>query len=297
MTVFGAIRASTMRHVLAEGPVWVATDSMVLWIDVEQGTVFSGRLVDRRVEPLRQLDFAGRVGAVVPGDDGSILVAAHDRLVRVARDGRRSEGPLLLAPGADSRSNDGGCDPAGRFLVGTLALDDRVNKERLVRLEFDGSLTVIDADLTLSNGLAWSPDGGLLFSTDTAAGIVWVRDYDPVSGRFGDRRQHLKIMVGFPDGICVDARGCLWVAIWGEGEVRSFLPDGTPGDIVSVDAPHVSSVAFVGDRLDLLLITTASRDLDEGQRLKYPGAGCLFLADVGVCGVPTTAWAASRTRF
>ena len=298
MTEFRAEPASHSTHVLAEGPVWVPETSSLIWIDVERGTVLEGRIADGAILVTRQLDFAGRVGAAVRGDDGSLLVAAHDRLVLVAPDGERLEGPRLVASDVNSRSNDGACDPDGRFLVGTLALDDREGDEFLYRLEHDGSLTVMDSDLTLSNGIAWSPDGTLLYSTDTVPGIVWVRDYDATTGEYGPRREHLHIEDGSPDGICVDAEGHLWVAIWGAGEVRSFTPEGRPGDTVGVPAPHVSSVAFVGDRLDRLLITTASRDLSADERLRHPHAGRLFLADVHARGIPTTPWSsAARSAF
>jgi sugar lactone lactonase YvrE len=293
MTVFEAAPASQRTHVLAEGPVWVSETSSVLWIDVERGTVHEGVLADDTVTMTRQLDFDGRVGAAVPGDDGSLLVAAHDRLVLVTADGERIDGPRLVEAGIASRSNDGACDPAGRFLVGTLALDDREGSEHLFRLEHDGTLIVLDDDLTLSNGLAWSPGGTMLYSTDTVPGIIWVRDYDVETGEFGPRRRHLKIESGYPDGICVDARGYLWVAVWGAGEVRSYTPAGVPAHTVRVDAPHVSSVAFVGDGLHRLLITTSSRDLDDVERRRYPDAGRLFLADVQTTGVPTAPWASS----
>ncbi len=78
-----------------------------------------------------------------------------------------------------SRCNDGACDPAGRFLVGSMALDDRRGDERLYRLEHDGSVTVVDDNLTLSNGLARSPDGATMYNIDTIPGIVWARDYEP----------------------------------------------------------------------------------------------------------------------
>jgi sugar lactone lactonase YvrE len=88
----------------------------------------------------------------------------------------------------------------------------------------------------------------------------------------------------------MDSRGHLWIAIWGGFEVRSFAPDGTPGDTVRLPVPDVSSVCFVGDDLDLLVITTSSRDLDAAGRARYPNAGRLFLADIGVTGHPTTPW-------
>jgi sugar lactone lactonase YvrE len=271
----------------------VAETSTVLWIDVEAGSVFQGRLRGNRVKETSSLQFDGRVGAAVPGPGGSLLVATAERLVVVAPGGNRFDGPVVIPPGVRSRSNDGACDPAGRFLVGTLALDGRVGDEHLYRVEDDGSLTTIDSDLTLSNGLGWSPDGSLLYSTDTIPGVIWVRDYDAATGAMGARRVHLRIEGGFPDGLCIDSRGYLWVAIWGAGEVRSFTPDGNLAAIVTVPAPHPSSVAFVGDDLDVLLITTASRDLTDGELAQYPDAGRLFLARVEATGAPTSPWSGS----
>lgn len=290
---FEARVASSRRNVLSEGPVWVAETSTILWIDVEVGSVFEGRLDGGLVEESWKLDFEGRVGAAVPGVDGSILVATAGQLVVVPPSGSRLHGPRVVAPGVDSRTNDGACDPAGRFLVGTLPLDDRTAEDFLYRVEDDGSLTTIDSDLTLSNGLGWSPDGRLLYSTDTIPGTIWVRDYDAATGAIGPRREHLHIEHGSPDGLCVDASGNLWVAIWGGGEIRSFSPNGELVATVSVPCPHPSSVAFVGDNLDLLLITTASRDLSDAELRQYPDAGRLFLADVETTGTPTFPWSAS----
>ena len=292
MTVFEAARASSNRHVLAEGPVWSTETSRLLWVDIEEGKVFVGRIAHGAVEQTHQFDFDGKVGAVVPGDDGSLLIAAQSKLVVIDADGSRRDGPVLV-PDASIRSNDGGCDPAGRFLIGTLHMDDREGEDTLQRLEFDGSLTTIDTDLSISNGLAWSPDGTLMYSTDTLAGVIWVRDYDPATGDYGARREHVKIDAGFPDGIAMDARGHLWVAIWGESEVRSFTTNGEPEHVVRVPVPHVSSVAFVGDKLDALLITTASRDLDSTGLARFPDAGRLFLVDVGAVGTPTSPWKSS----
>ena len=295
MTHYGATPASADRYVLAESPVWVAERSELLWIDVEVGSVFAGRLSDGVVETTLHFDFDHMVGAVVPGDDGRLLVAGQDRLVVVAPDGARRDGPSILG-GSASRSNDGACDPSGRFLVGTYHFDERENEDTLQRLELDGTLTLIDADLSISNGLAWSPDGTLMYSTDTAKGVIWVRDYDTSTGRVGTRHPHLRIEGGHPDGIATDAHGDLWIAMWGDGEVRSFSPAGEPRDVVSLPAPHVSSVAFVGDDLDLLLVTTAYRDLDAEGRTHFPDAGRLFVTDVGVAGLPTTPWDSSALK-
>jgi sugar lactone lactonase YvrE len=132
-----------------------------------------------------------------------------------------------------------------------------------------------------------------MYSIDTVPGTIWVRDYDAATGATGPRREFLHIEGGYPDGMCVDERGHLWVAIWDGFEVRSFAPDGTASDTVTLPCPHVSSVAFAGPRLDTLVITTSSRDLDEAGIERYPDAGRLFVADVGVAGTSCAAWSGS----
>ncbi len=300
MKTFTARVAARHIHRLAEGPVWDAARDRVLWVDIEAGQVFEGLLHDGaagdRIVATARHQFEGTVGAVVPSETGELLVAATNRLVLIDDDGRRPLGPALLPPGTARRFNDGGCDPAGRFLIGSLALDDEQaarHAEGLYRLEFDGSVSELDSDLGLSNGLAWSPDGTQFYSIDTDASIVWVRSYDPVGGEYGHRQVLLRID-GAPDGMCVDEQGNLWIAIWGAGEIRCHAPGGEQLAVVRVPAPHTSSVAFIGQDLGTLLITTARKELTDRQLAEFPDSGRLFLADVGVRGLPTTPWRASR---
>ncbi|MFJ6453981.1 SMP-30/gluconolactonase/LRE family protein [Paenarthrobacter sp. NPDC091669] len=290
MTTYAATVASVERHVLAEGPVWDASTEQVLWVDIVKGQAFEGLLEGDRILQTNRHDFDGTIGAAVRSANGDLLVAGQDQLFVVTAAGDTIPGPKIVPDGTSSRTNDGACDPSGRFLIGTLPLDERTGAEILVRLEGSGDLTCIDEDLFLSNGLAWSPDGRLFYNTDTVPGIICVRDYEPATGAVGLRREHLRITDGFPDGICTDSRGGLWVAIWGAGEIRSFSPEGKHENTVTVPCPHPSSVAFVGPELDLLLITTSSRDLAPADFQTYPDAGRLFTARVGVTGNPCSPW-------
>lgn len=290
MTTYDARLATGEAYQLAEGPVWDADRARVLWVDIPDGRVLEGRLLADRLEVTGEHRFPGTVGAVVPGRDGGLLVAGSKGLATIAADGSVRTGPAVVADDADSRLNDGACDPAGRFLVGSLALDDRVGQERLYRLDPDGSVGVVDDGFTLSNGLGWSADGHTLYHVDSVPGIVWSRAYDPASGGVGPRRRLLLVDDGVPDGLCVDVDGNLWIAIWGAGEVRCYSPAAERLATVEVPAPHTSSVAFVGSRRHRLLITTARDELSDADLAAFPASGGLFLADVGTAGVPTTAW-------
>jgi sugar lactone lactonase YvrE len=291
---FRAAPASEQRYGLAEGPLWDGRRNRTLWVDINAGRVHSGAFDGDRVTAETVLQLPETVGAVLCSEAGELLVAGARRLYNVSTDGLLSDGPQIIPEGTASRLNDAACDPVGRCLVGSLALDDRPRQEVLVRVETDGRVNVIDDDLGLSNGLAFTPDGAHLYSIDTTPGIVWVRDYDVDDGAFGQRSEFLQVTEGSPDGMCLDSLGNLWIAVWGAGEVRCYSPAGEPVAIVDVSAPNTTSVAFVGPGLDTLLITTAAGQLTAERLAEFPDSGRLFTAKVGVSGLPVASWAGTK---
>lgn len=281
--------ATDDSYELGEGPVWDAERERLLWVDITAGTVHEGRLDGRRVLPTRSRWLDRFTGAVVCARTGELLVAGTDALLTVGADGEVTPGPSILRGGTGRRLNDGGCDPAGAFLVGSLELTGRHGGEVLVRVGRDRRVTVLDDDLTLSNGLAFTLEGQL-YSIDSVPGVVWARDYDAATGATGKRRELLRLTDTTPDGMCLGADGSLWIACWGAGQVRRFAPTGELTGIVSVPTPNVSSVAFAGPGLNLLVITTAR------QGARDANAGRLFLAGTGATGLPVPYWAGFDTE-
>ncbi|MFN8518699.1 MAG: SMP-30/gluconolactonase/LRE family protein [Chloroflexota bacterium] len=287
---FDAHQATTTVHLLAEGPAWDRRRESVWWVDIDAGEVLRGTIRSGAIDVVHRVALGTTVGAVVPSSDGGQLVAAGHELMRVAPDGTVASLVPVIEHEPGRRLNDGKCDPAGRFLVGSLTLNKTSSAEVLVRLERDRTLTVIDSDLSLSNGLGWSPDGRTMYSVDSGPGVVWRRPYEPDGMAVGARREAFRIRDGLPDGMCIDVEGSLWVAVWGAGEVRRYGPAGDMQARVRVPAPNVTSASFVGSDLDQLLITTASIGLAPRDLERMPASGCLFLADVGVRGRPVAAW-------
>jgi sugar lactone lactonase YvrE len=291
--VSAPVPATDETFQLGEGPVWDAARRRLLWVDILAGEVLEGALDGDGVEVTRRHGFDGTVGAVAVADDGTFLVAAREHLVVLRPDGSRVDGPRVVPPGEGRRFNDGGTDPAGRFVVGTMRMDGPSEREVLVRLEPDGGVTQLDDDLMLSNGLAWSADGRRMYSVDTLRRTVFVRDYEPDTGAAGERRVHLRLDGGSPDGIALDAEEHLWVAVWGGGEVRRFAPDGSLVGRLALPAPHTTSVAFAGDDLRTLVITTATAELPDDQLRASPDSGRLFTVRVDVPGLPVPTWSGS----
>ncbi len=296
MTDYVARLASATQHELSEGPRWDDATSTVSWVDIVQGRVYRGTVDDDGVTGERVLDLPDTVGAAVPASDGGLLVAAHDRLVHVAPDGSRDVSAPVVDRSLQLRLNDAAVDPAGRLLVGSLALDHRAGAAALFRLEPDGTTTPLRDGLNLANGIGWSPDGTTIYLNDSVPGTVWAADYDVSSGEPAAWRPFVTHLHGAPDGLVVDADGCVWVAEWNGSRVTCFSPEGEVRHVVQVPVPHVTAVSFVGPRRDRLLITSARDELEPDRRAQFPLSGRLFLADVDAVGLPTSRWTVAVDR-
>jgi sugar lactone lactonase YvrE len=187
------------------------------------------------------------------------------------------------------RMNEGGCDPDGRFYCGSMAYDQRPGAGALYRLDPDGSVRVVLGNVTISNGLEWSPDGSRAYYNDTPTHRIDVFDYDGESGLTG-RRPFAEVAAeaGGPDGLTVDEEGGVWVALYGGGVVRRYTPDGVLDEVIEVAAKKVTACTFGGTDLDQLFITTSREGLGPGED---PLAGSLFRAPVSVAGLPVREFA------
>ena len=280
--------ATPTAYYLAEGPTWDPVRRRLLWVDIDAGTVLTGRLDDGAITVEEQWTVPGTAAAVAVAPDGALVVAGTHRLHYRDADGTVHTGKKLVS-GADRRFNDAKPDPTGAFLAGTKG----PGREVLLRVDADDAdeaVTVIDDDLTLANGLGWSVDGRLMYSVDTTAQRIFVRECDPATGATGPRRVFARVADGFPDGMTVDAEDHLWVALWGKGCVIRIAPDGALVGRVDVPAPHTSCPGFAGDDLGTLVITTAQEHLDSAALARHPLSGRLFTFTPGVAGAPPRLW-------
>jgi len=292
MTIYTGIPATNAEHELAEGIVWDDRVGLVRWVDIWKGRVLAGTLDGDELTTVSDLELGQTTGAVALAEDGGLLIAAARGLAAISSDGVVSFGPDLLGDRSNVRLNDGSADPFGAFLVGSLAIGGETGEEELLRINQHGTVEILREDIRLSNGIAFSPDGGTIYHVDTLAGTVSRHSYGP--GPF-DREEPwtpvLDDLPAYPDGLTADSTGALWVAQWGGSSVRRHAPTGELLDVVRIDAVQASCAAFVGPRLDRLAITSAQEGLDQ----ITDNSGAIFLADVDATGLPTHRWAGSTT--
>ncbi|HKD95958.1 MAG TPA: SMP-30/gluconolactonase/LRE family protein [Micromonosporaceae bacterium] len=268
------------RCALGEGPYFDDRTGRFGWVDILGSRVLWSRPADGSTG---ELSMPGHVGAAVPRRDGGLVVCLPagpalldpDGTVRALGSYSDADAEALGAappPGPALRSNDAKADRVGRLWVGTMAYDESPGAGALYRLDpgAPGPVRVF-GDLTVSNGLGWSPDGTVMYYIDSPTGGVDAFDYDPDTGTLSGRRIFAMIDTGFPDGLCVDADGGVWVAIWLGSAVRRYRPDGRLDRVVPVPTPQVTSCAFGGDGFRTLVITTAAVDQpdDDAAGLTY----------------------------
>jgi sugar lactone lactonase YvrE len=263
-----------------EGPVWWPGWGGLRWVDMLAGDVLSLRASGE----VGRLPVGDVVAVVRPRTAGGMIAAVERGVVLLDADDRpeRAFPELWSDPGV--RMNEGACDPDGRFCVGSMAYDSGTGRGKLYRIDPDGTTTVLLDAVTVSNGLAWSPDGATVYYNDTSTGRVDRFDY--AGGELTGRRPFAT--VPSPDGLCVDAEGHVWVALWGGHAVVRLDPAGREVGRVELPASQVTACTFGGPDLDRLYITTSRHGFDPAAE---PLAGSLFRADVGVRGLPTLPFA------
>ena len=176
------IRAGAL---LGESPRWDAATGRLLWVDVEGRAL---HVFDSASGADRAIRLDDRVGAVAPTTNGGVLVALAGRLAMVDLDDESVRTLVEIPHGDGLRLNDGVCDPAGRFWVGSLALDYAPAAGALYRYSTEAGLDRVLDDVTLSNGIGWSPDGGTMYYIDSMAYRVDAFDFDVGTGEISGRR-------------------------------------------------------------------------------------------------------------
>ena len=269
---------------LAEGPVWDGASGRLIWVDIlGQSLHFYNPLTGNDDAHL----FDQLTCAAVPAADGRLLLAMQNGLYWYKEQERSLQwisSPESHLPG--NRLNDGKCDPAGRFWVGSMSMGPSSASGSLYCMDHALNVHITETNVELSNGMGWSPDGTVMYFIDTLRSYVYAYDYDREAGVISSRRVliHFPKEFGLPDGMTVDSEGRLWVAHWGGGRVTCWDPiTGKELDRIEIPARLVTSCAFGGPDLNELDITTAVDD-ESGQEDPYGGS--LFRVKPGVTGIP-----------
>ena len=266
------------RCTLGEGPVWHPDEHVLFWVDITAGRLF-------RYDPIRDAHACVHEADVISGltmeHDGSLLLFMDGGRVGRWANGTLDAVTTVVDGEADTRFNDVIADPAGRVFCGTMPTDTRGG--RLYRLDVDGTATRLADGIGIPNGMGFTRDRSEFYFTETEASAIYRYTYDETTGRLSERRPFVRTpdTPGLPDGMTVDADGCVWSARWNGGCVVRYDPTGNELTRVELPAQKATSVAFGGPDLDQLYVTSGGGDDRPAQG---PRAGALFRLEPGVSG-------------
>ena len=264
------------KSVLGEAPVWDAVAAKLNWVDCDQRQMFR---LDPETGEIRTFGLAGQPGSYAFCDDGRILIAYRTGLALVNIESSAQQ--VIETPMVDfatTRFNDGACDRAGRFWLGTMHKGMSEPVGALYRVDPDLSIRQMAGDVTVSNGIAFSPDDKIMYHTDSRPAVIYAYDFDLQSGTISNRR----VFADFggrqerPDGCTVDRDGNLWTAMLGGGRVAVLNPKGEEIRSVPLPATRPTSVCFGGRDLDTLYVTSMTFSLSEEELAAQPDAGNVF---------------------
>ena len=270
---------------LGEGPAWDHRTNTLYFVDIYGKRVFN---FDPATGSLESFETNLSPGAVIPCDNGKLLLAMDDGIYTANPDGSGlSEIHSIEAEISSNRMNDAKCDSAGVLFGGTMG-DGATPTGNLYRISKD-NFSLLRSGVTVSNGLAWSPDQTKMYYIDSALQSVLVADFDPETSSVQEFAEFVAFPreFGIPDGMCADLEGGIWVAYFFGKAVRRFDKNGRQTHIIEMPVSQITSCAFAGEGSTELFITTASVDVGDG---KWPekDAGNLFVADTGIPGQGTS---------
>ncbi len=268
---------------LGEGPTYDPATDTAFWFDI-RGQKLHALHLATMAKTVHDLPFLGSVLAVIDAER-QLVVSDQGLFIRATADGKLT--PFAkLEDKAQNRSNDGRVHPSGALWASTMGRRAEKHSGAIYHVAGE-TVTKLYSDITIPNGICFSPDGSIGYFTDTDINHLMRVALDPKTGLPTGEPQILSDESGTPggvDGSVCDADGLIWNARWGSNAVEVYKPDGTKIARYLVPASQSSCPAFIGAKADRLLVTSAWQDMDAAGRLADPHAGQTFELGIAVKG-------------
>ena len=265
---------------LGEGPAWSARENALLWVDILGHKLQRLSLDDETVTVWSMPEMIGWV--IERADAPGFIAGFASGFAELTLEPLRIEPIVDLEPDRpQNRLNDAKADHCGRIWAGSMPVAANEPSGCLYCLDVDRTVTRVDSGYTVANGPALSPDGDVLYHTDSARRVIYKFRLH-ADGSLSDRTPFIEFQAswGQPDGMTVDRDGGLWVAHYGAGRVSRFFDDGRPDRSIELPASQITSCAFAGESLDRMFVTSAA---DGAKHEEH--AGALFEVEPGAQGL------------
>ena len=273
--------------VFPEGPRWVEDDGRLWFSDMHALEVVAVSPAGERETICRVPNRPSGLGFL---PDGRLLVVSMTdrRLLRLDPDGLTEVADLSGL--ASWHCNDMVVDARGNAYVGNFGFDITPGSgaaPRTAAMAFvtpDGDASIAADDLMFPNGTVITPDGGTLIVGESRGRRLTAFDVAS-DGSLSNRRLWADIGEP-PDGICLDAENCVWVAVPTNPGALLRVREGG-GILERIDVPDRGAYACMlggPERKTLFSLEAASSNPEPGA----PRTGRIraFDVEVGGAGLP-----------
>lgn len=267
---------------LGEGPIWNQDTQEITWVDITGKKIHQSNF-DSGVTRTFKLSISP--GSIVEKRDGGYLIGTSEGFADLSTDGELIPRHTFLD--STMRFNDGKVDAVGRFWAGSMALDFSAQRGSLYVVEVDGTYRKVLDQLTLPNGMGWSPDNSYFYLIESIPGVLRRFDFDLDKGEIS---HPIDLMAfdsskGIPDGMSVSKTGFIVVALWDGSRLEIYSPEGKKIDEIKLPVKRPTSCTFAGLDGTTLIATSAAQDLDLlAQRLS---GKILAIDGSGLSGLPS----------
>jgi sugar lactone lactonase YvrE len=279
-----AMHVYPSQNILGEGPLWNEKEQAIYWVDI------IGKKIQRyfpETGKYEAFDVPLQVGLMAFREKGGLVCGTEDGFYFWEVGAKEMEFVAHPEKGkTGARFNDGKVDRKGRLWAGTMTPQGATSA--LYRLDPDLNVSKMVDEVTISNGIGWSPDNTIMYFVDSIRYVINAFDYDHETGEISNQRPFVQMDAdfGIPDGLTVDSEGCVWCAIYNGWKVMRYAPTGEVSAEIKMPVSKPSSVMFGGKNLNELYITSIADGLTAEEKENEPLAGDLFMVKTDVRGMP-----------
>ena len=272
------------QNILGEGPLWSVKEQAIYWVDID------GKKIQRffpETGKFDTFDVPIKVSLLAFREKGGMICGTEDGIYFWEPETQKIEFITHPEKGKkEARFNDGKIDRKGRLWAGTMTAKGATSA--LYQMGSDLKIKKMLSNITISNGIGWSPDNRVMYYVDSLRYIINAFDFDLPTGTISNQRPFVQMDSGFgvPDGLTVDSEGYVWCAIYGAWKVMRYDPFGRAVEEIKMPVSQPSSCAFGGKNLDELFITSISDGLSKEDKAKEPMAGDVFMVKTNTHGLP-----------
>ncbi|MEE4264703.1 MAG: SMP-30/gluconolactonase/LRE family protein [Desulfobacteraceae bacterium] len=267
-----------------EGPRWHAEK---LWFsDMQDRCVMTVDAADGKSEKIIEIEGSPSGLGWLPDGRLQVVSMLDRRLLRLDPTGLVEIADLNHL--ASFHCNDMVMDQQGRAYIGNFGFDyaanARVKPAEIVLVTPEGHARIVAENLLFPNGTVITPDGQTLIVAETFGNRLTAFDIEP-DGSLKNRRVWAALEGVFPDVICLDAEGAIWVAAPHPGEVLRALEGGTISHRATVSTRPYACMLGGNDRCTLFVCTAGSA-IPEEVRVRPGGKIETIDVDVPGAGLP-----------